>query len=210
MTEAAPKKKQKRINYQTPVGIASGYNHLTKPDVGGEYSDGKYKGQMTLTEEQAKPLLEKLIEALIEENGPNVIKKPYNCAIKEDEDKPGVFILKAKSKHKPGIWDTGKNPVVHDDRWYIGSGSRMAFSGTIHAGKAQGTPYVGLYLNDIMLVEHQGGGGQAFADFEEEGSFKASAVKRSESNDDDDDDSDNGYAEQRGDADEPSEDSTDF
>lgn len=48
----------------TPKGVAN-YPHISKPDEGREYSDGKYKVNLSLSPEDAKPIIEQINAVLL-------------------------------------------------------------------------------------------------------------------------------------------------
>ena len=49
----------------TPTGIAH-YPYISKPDEGHQYSDGKYKVNLSIPEEQAQPLIKQIKDFLVE------------------------------------------------------------------------------------------------------------------------------------------------
>ena len=67
--------KKQKINFQTPTGVAK-YPHLLKPDTAFD-SEGKYKSELLLSQEDAKPLIKIIEDAAKEEHGKAHYRVPY-------------------------------------------------------------------------------------------------------------------------------------
>ena len=65
----------------TPKGVAN-YPHISKPDEGREYSDGKYKVNLCLSPEDAQPIIEQ-INAVLLEGIKSIKNKEPNKKIKQ-------------------------------------------------------------------------------------------------------------------------------
>ena len=118
----------------TPKGVAN-YPHISKPDEGREYSDGKYKVNLCLSPEDAKPIIEQINAVLLEGikavKGKEPNKKikqaplPYaNETVKDDDGnsvETGNVIIKFKSKYKPQVFDSGNNEIfeLFESKYYV-------------------------------------------------------------------------------------------
>jgi|11_taG_2_1085331.scaffolds.fasta_scaffold12819_3 hypothetical protein len=168
----------------TPKGVAN-YPHISKPDEGREYSDGKYKVNLALSPEDAKPIVEQINAVLLEGikavKGKEPNKKikqaplPYaNETVKDDDGnsvETGNVIIKFKSKYKPQVFDCDNNEIFEHNIWggsVIKVGGELAFySSAIGCG-------VTIRLKAVQLIEYvQGGSGADSFGFGKEDGFTA-------------------------------------
>jgi len=166
----------------TPKGVAN-YPHISKPDEGREYSDGKYKVNLCLSPEDAQPIIEQINAVLLE--GIKAIKNketnkkikqaplPYsNETVKDDEGnlvETGNVIIKFKSKYKPQVFDCNNNEIFDHNIWggsVIKVGGELAFySSAIGCG-------ITIRLKAVQLIEYvQGGSGADSFGFGKEDGF---------------------------------------
>ncbi len=160
----------------TPKGIAH-YPYISKPDEGREYSDGKYKVNLSIPSEEAQPIIEQINAVLLEgikavkNKKPNEkIKQaplPYSNEVDEDGSETGNVIIKFKSKYKPSVVDS-KNNLMVDHNIYGGSvikvgGVLSFYNSAIGCG-------VTIRLGAVQLIEYvEGSAGGNFGFGEEEG-----------------------------------------
>lgn len=107
---------KKKLQFTTPIGVAR-FPHITRPDVGGEYSDGKYKVELILEPSEIVDL-KKQLAAYAKDIG--VTNKNYKLPFKEKE---GMETLVMKSALKPLVTDTKRNKIGDDIA--VGAGSRI-------------------------------------------------------------------------------------
>lgn len=160
----------------TPKGIAH-YPYISKPDEGREYSDGKYKVNLSIPSEEAQPIIEQINAVLLagikaeKDKSPNKkIKQaplPYSNEVDEDGNETGNVIVKFKSKYKPSVVDA-KNNLMVDHNIYGGSvikvgGVLTFYNSAIGCG-------VTIRLGAVQLIEYvEGSAGGNFGFGEEEG-----------------------------------------
>lgn len=166
----------------TPKGVAN-YPHISKPDEGREYSDGKYKVNLCLSPEDAQPIIEQINAVLLEgiksikNKEPNKkIKQaplPYSNETVKDDDgnlvETGNVIIKFKSKYKPQVFDCNNNEIFDHNIWggsVIKVGGELAFySSAIGCG-------ITIRLKAVQLIEYvQGGSGADSFGFAKEDGF---------------------------------------
>ena len=107
---------KKTLQFTTPIGVAR-YPHITRPDVGGEYSDGKYKVELVLEPSEIADLKKQLV-AYAKDLG--VTNKNYKFPFRE---KDGVEAVVMKSAYKPLVSDAKRNKIGDDVA--VGAGSRI-------------------------------------------------------------------------------------
>tara|TARA_R110000803_G_scaffold60921_3_gene120508 strand:+ start:5382 stop:6098 length:717 start_codon:yes stop_codon:yes gene_type:complete len=160
----------------TPKGIAH-YPYISKPDEGREYSDGKYKVNLSIPAEEAQPIIEQInavllagIKAEKDKNPNKKIKSapiPYSNEVDEDGNETGNVIIKFKSKYKPSVVDA-KNNLMVDHNIYGGSVLRVGgvvsfYNSAIGCG-------VTIRLGAVQIIEYvEGSAGGNFGFGEEEG-----------------------------------------
>ena len=167
----------------TPTGIAH-YPYISKPDEGHQYSDGKYKVDLSIPEEQAQPLIKQIKDFLVEGMKAEKAKSkkelkpaplPFKKETSEDDDgnlvETGNIIFKFKSKFKPPVFDAKKKPMVDHNIW---GGSELKVGGLL---SYYSSPTIGsgvsMRLQAVQVIEYVQGasnGADSF-DFEEEEGF---------------------------------------
>ena len=152
----APMKKTKRVNFKTPVGTAK-YPHLLRPDTAFD-SEGKFKTEVVLPADKARPLVELIESSYAAEYGEGHHRVPY----KVDEE-TGDVSFKAQSKYQPKFADSTGQLVPPERAPNIGGGSRICAEGYLNVYDVSGTKGVSITLQSIQIVEVvQGGGGGNF------------------------------------------------
>ncbi len=133
--------------FVTPKGAAV-YPSLTRPDT--RFSaEGVYKTGITLTAEQAQPLIDQMKEIFIEEFGQKKLaaaKWPF----KENED--GSYVFNFKSKQMPKLVDANGLPVKDAGELNIGGGSTIRVAGVCKAYNAGGATGVTTYMNSVQII----------------------------------------------------------
>jgi hypothetical protein len=156
--------KKPKINFVTPIGVAK-YPHLNKPDTAFD-SEGKYKTELLLSAEDAKPLIKKIEDAAKAEHGSAHYRVPY---VKDEET--GEVAFKLQSKFQPDFFDTAGQVVPVNKLPKIGGGSRLKLKGYLNVYKVSGSAGVAITLQGCQIVEAtQGMNGSGF-DAIEEGGF---------------------------------------
>lgn len=153
----------KKIKFISPKGIAN-YPHLSEPDTKGQYADNKFKTKLVIPAKDAK----QFVEFLKAEGAKHFGKKQHKLPAVKDEN--GNIVIIAKSKFKPGVFDSRNNPVTKDLK--IGGGSTLRLGGVLFMYKDG----VSLQLNQVQvidLVEYGGGAGSSMFGADEEGGFEA-------------------------------------
>ena len=92
-----------RTTYLTPVG-ESKYPYVQEPDTA--FGQNKYKTSLVLPKADAEPLVEKLKEVWIKENGKDTLGKA-KLPFKVMDD--GSYIFNMASKIQPKVFDTAGN-----------------------------------------------------------------------------------------------------
>ena len=196
---AKSKRKQETIQFLSPLGIAR-FPKISNPDVGGEYSDGKFKTGIVFE----GAALEKVREAqaaaakkLWPGKALTELALPVREFFDKDRENAGAKIsagygFNAKSKLRPAIFDARRQPLP--DGVKIGGGTEMrigaAFSPytstekvrTKHADGSMTVEEVvvngiNVYLNSVQVKTlRQGGGISDGSEFDEiEGGYEYEA-----------------------------------
>lgn len=173
MAQAPKKKFDKLPTMVTPKGVAS-FPHLYKPDTEGKFPSGKYSIALKL-EKSGRPDQDAVdafvtkVEAL---HNTYLGKKKSDSPVKDGDDATyegdhGFWIIKFKSKHKPDLRDTGKNPLPKAVLIQAGDKIRVAFTPFPYDEKIGSG--ISPQLGAVMLCEKRAGGNEADAFEEEEG-----------------------------------------
>jgi len=164
----------------TPTGIAH-YPYISKPDEGHQYSDGKFKVDLSIPEEQAEPLIKQIKEFLVEgmkaekAKGKKQLKQaplPFKKEIDKETGEPtGNIIFKFKSQYKPHVFDAKKKLMVDHNIW---GGSELKVNGLLYyySSPAIGSG-ISMRLKAVQVIQYVQGtsdGADSF-DFEEEEGF---------------------------------------
>jgi len=134
-----------RIAFITPVG-ESKYPYVQQADTA--FGQNKYKTSLVLNKAEAKPLVEKLNQAWITENGKDTIgkaKMPYK--VMDD----GSYIFNMASKIQPKVFDTAGNFITED--LGLRSGSKLQVKGTIATYNTGNNQGVSMYMNNVQVHE---------------------------------------------------------
>jgi len=152
-------------SFTTPKG-PSGFSNLFVADT--KFNpDGQYKTSITLTAEQAAPLVEAVEEERLELG--KKAKTSKGSPFKENED--GTLTFTFKSKKKPRVVDSKGNAVRDEPR--VGGGSTIQVKGAFATYEGFGGG-VCAYLNEVRLIKLvEGGGGWGSDDDEEEEGYVA-------------------------------------
>lgn len=176
----------------TPFGEAI-YPKLTEPDTKFK-TEGEYSTKLRISGEEAKALKDKLDQhlldavALLSKEAGKKLKTGVHHPIKEDEDNPGSYIVKAslnaKGKAKsgrtfdqrPGLFDAKGKPIKGGVN--IGSGSTLKLSCDVvpYNNAATGGVGISLRLVGVQVKEVvEGYGSRSAKDFGfgEEDGFEA-------------------------------------
>lgn len=157
----------KKKQFVSPKGTAA-YAWIIKPDT--KFNpDGVFKTSLVVDGEVAKPFIEAIREAYVEELG---TKKLAKANLSYDENEDGTVSFKFKSQHKPKLFDSKGKPITGEVK--VGNGSVIKVSGGFGPYDKGANSGCTLYLNAVQiinLVEWTGSGG-GFG--EEEGGYVAS------------------------------------
>lgn len=190
----------------TPKGVIGKYAYLTEPDTKFN-ADGEYKASLTLTLEQAQPLIDKLEAAYNEAYQAECVEKKKKSLKKADmpweiDEEEGTAVLKFKLKAK--IESAKKGTIVRRVKIFDAKGKLVANPKNLKIGggttaKLAFQPYFwfspsvgfGLQLQleacqIINLVEY-GAGDADYGFGEEEDGFDGDSVEGSDFTDESDD-----------------------
>lgn len=160
---------------KTPIGTAL-FPWLQEPDT--KWKDGgEYKVNLALDAKDAEPLieqLEKIYETIMADHKSDLSDKKKKT-IKEaarpwydeedDEDEPtGRTVFKFKSRFKPAMVDSQRNPVSSSTKVYSGSEMRVSSEVAGYPSPVVGVGMI-LRLNAVQVIRAVGSGGGA-ADFD--------------------------------------------
>ena len=140
--------KAKKPIFKTPVGIAQ-YPWLNKPDVQFD-SDGQYKVNLRLSQDEAKPLIDDVKKAAQDAFGDkaNSATLPFS----KDEE-TGDVIVKTKSKYQPSICDSTDKTISPASLPNIFGGSEMKLAGTLFPYQAGGRHGISMQLGAVQLIK---------------------------------------------------------
>ena len=133
-----------RTIFQTPNGEAK-YPYIFEPDKA--FGSEKYKTSLVINEKDAKPLVEKIKETWVKENGKDSLgqaKMPWKTL----DD--GSFIFNMSTKLPPRVFDTSGNLIK--ENLHLRSGSTLQVRGTIGTYSAGGSKGCSLYMNNVLVV----------------------------------------------------------
>lgn len=133
--------------FVSPKGTA-GYPKLTRPDTKFN-AEGVYSTSLVMDEKTAKPFVELIEQAYVDEFGPKVVAKA-NWPYKEEE---GQYTFKFKSKQKPKLFDAKGTAIKSADELNVGSGSVMKVQGAISCRAVLGKNYATLYMNAVQIID---------------------------------------------------------
>ena len=172
----------------TPVGIAH-YPYISKPDTQavdkGYASVPMYKVNLSIPQEEAQPIVKLVKELLVAGMKSEKDKKPkanlkqaplpFSSEVDEDGEETGNIIFKFKSKFKPAVFDSKKQPMIDHN---IFGGSELKVGGLLafYSSPAIGCG-VTLRLQAVQVIQYvegTGSGADSF-DFEEEDGFVSGA-----------------------------------
>lgn len=174
--KAAPKtsSKAKKIPYVTLKSprVVAAYAHLTKPDTEGRYADNKYK--VTLKLKKGVPEHDAFVKKVRDEI--DVIAAKQNemwgteldahDPIKDGDQKKeaaekgtkGYWLLTAKSKEKPKLRDTKKQPLGPKVRVFGGDEIIAIIALGPYKEEVKGKAGAAVYINGAMLVKKNSNG----------------------------------------------------
>lgn len=167
----------------TPRAVVA-FGYLHKPDTEGKFADGKYKCTLVIDADDPglKALKEEAVKAAKAEwpkRALSQIKFPFNKGEEHKldpetgeprEEFRGKILINVSSKHKPGFVDAKRQPLPESVE--VRSGDVVKASVAFNTGLVSGKPTVGVWLNNIQLLEKRsGGGGSAADDFEDEDGY---------------------------------------
>ena len=162
-----------KSKFVTPVGSAQ-YPWLQpgRPDTAFD-AEGKYKLELRVAPEKAKPLVDQLEGMKKEVFAPKDHAKvhlPYKI-----DGETGEFMFKIQSKFEPKFYDAKGNPIPSSKVPAMYSGSTLRISGMAdtYTGSKNG---VSLRLNAVQIINPVSGGSEAGpGDFDEvEGGYEVS------------------------------------
>ena len=134
-----------RIAFLTPVS-ESNYPYIQNADTA--FGQNKYNTSLVMKKADAEPLVEKLKDAWIKENGKDTIGKaklPYK--VMDD----GSYIFNMASKMQPRVFDTAGNYITEDLN--LRSGSKLQVKGTIATYNTGNNQGVSMYMNNVQVHE---------------------------------------------------------
>lgn len=125
------------------------YPWLNKPDT--EYnSDGVYKTGLRVPGDQILQLIKDVEEVAQNEFGSKATKARMPWKIDQDT---GEYILNAKSKYQPKVYDAEGQVIPPEKLPQIWGGSVLRLGGNINAYNAAGNTGVSLQLNKVQVIE---------------------------------------------------------
>ena len=162
-----------KAKFVTPAGSAQ-YPWLQpgRPDTAFD-SEGKYKLELRIAPDKAKPLVDQLEGMKKEVFAPKDYAKVH-LPFKID-DETGEFMFKIQSKFEPKFYDAKGNPIPSSKVPAMYSGSTLRISGMAdtYTGSKNG---VSLRLNAVQIINPvSGGSDRGPGDFDEvEGGYEVS------------------------------------
>ncbi len=165
------KAKAKTVAFTTSKGTAM-YPWLNRADY--QYDKaGKFKVQLRVSNDDAKPLME-AIKLAAEEAFGKEDAKSARMPFKKDAE-TGEIIFSTASKFKPKIVDSTGAIIQEVNEPAIYGGSTLKLAGTMYPYNAGGGQGVSLQLAGVQIIELSEGSGAASVSFgAEEGGFVAS------------------------------------
>lgn len=160
----------KRENIKTPIGEVR-FIHLEEPDVRFD-AEGNYNITLAIakSDDEAKEFKKIVDQAVADIDG-------KRSPVEDDPDDDSAWLVKAKSKYKPLVFDSAKNVI--EDRINAGPGTSARLGVVINPyAITKSNKGVNLYFNAIQiinLVKFAGSGLAANPFDEEDGGFVAGA-----------------------------------
>ncbi len=163
------------VGVTTPAGIAI-YPHLTQPDTKFN-AMGEYKVSLSLTEDEAAPLIEKVDEAMEQAKElipkgkrPKVADAPYFAELDDEGQETGRVVFKFKMKAKVNTKDgrtIEMSPRLFDAQGTLLTDVKSLWGGSILRISADLIPYyvaavgagVSIRLKAVQIIELKTGGG---------------------------------------------------
>lgn len=137
-----------KANFETFKGHAV-YPWLNKPDT--EYNaEGVYKTGIRVPGDQVQSVLKAVTEVAKEEFGSKAGKA--RMPWKKDED-TGEYILNAKSKYPPKVYDATGQVIPPEKLPQIWGGSVIRIGGNINPYNTAGNMGISLQLTKVQLIE---------------------------------------------------------
>lgn len=159
----------KVTKFISPVGRAK-YPHLNKPDTAFDTNNPKYKTELVMSQEDAKPLVQLIKQAAADEFGNKKVRMPYSV-----DEETGDVSFKVQSKYQPKFYDTQGQVIAPSALPNIGGGSQLRGGGILNLYTVSGSSGVGLMLDKIQVVEVVGFGGDEEGFDAIDGSFTVGA-----------------------------------
>lgn len=178
-------KKSLYVNFASTTGVAN-YAWLNKPDVGSEFSDGKYKVTVAWLKDdpfvaQVKAVIK---DAATREFG-DTLPAGFNNPLKDGdagnkEQFAGKVYATFKSTRKPGCVDAKNAALPESVIIMSGDEVRVAAAAKAYNGAQKG---VSFYLDMVKLISKNNGGGgsNAASLFGEDEGFTADGIEDAES-----------------------------
>lgn len=139
---------QQKTSFITHKGHAV-YPWLNKPDT--EYnSDGIYKTGLRVPGDQIQQLIKSAEEVAQDEFGNKASKARMPWKIDQDT---GEYILNAKSKYPPKVYDAEGQVIPPEKLPQIWGGSILRLGGNINPYNTAGNMGISLQLNKVQIVE---------------------------------------------------------
>jgi len=155
--------------YRSPRGRAK-YPHLVTPDTAFDSDRPKYKTELVLSAEDAKPFLAQINKASEEVHGKQPAGKVRLPVTKDEET--GEISLKFNSKFQPKFYDTKGQVIAPSSLPKIGAGSTLIISGIINVYEVNKNKGVGLLMDGVQIVDVvEFGGGSVQFDAVEGGTY---------------------------------------
>ena len=166
----------------SPLGVAA-FAHVRQPDTDGQYADNKYKITLKLT--KGEPAAEKFVKDLrswCEEARKKQMeawgKKKLEAfdPVKDGDEKDdaeakgwaGYWLVTAKSKNKPNVYDSKKTIVPDAVKVFSGDGVKVFIGTAPFEQPVQAKGGISIYLNGVQLLSKNSNGFNAADAFEEE------------------------------------------
>jgi len=160
--------------YRSPIGRAK-YPHLKEPDTAFDTDKPKYKTELVLSAEAAKPFIDQINKAAEDVHGKQAAGK-VRFPFTKDED-TGEVSFKFSSKYQPAFSDTTGETIPPSQLPKVGAGSSLIVSGVINVYEVNKSKGVGLLLDGVQIVDIvEYGGGNISFDAVEGGTYVRESV----------------------------------
>ncbi len=136
-----------KLMFKTPRGIAM-YPYLNRPDTQFD-TNGKYKVNLRMKKEDAKPLVDAVKKAAEEEFGAKA--KSAKLPFKTDED-TGDLIVVTGSKFVPKMLDSQGTTIPPHNAPEIFGGSELILGGNMYAYNAGGSIGISMQLGGVQII----------------------------------------------------------